>query len=1035
MFCDLVGSTALATQFDPEELHEAIGAYQRRVGEVAGRRGGFIARLFGDGALVCFGYPQAREQDAELAVRAGLEIVDAVSSLALVQGYKPQVRIGIATGLCVVSAGGEGGSPPELSFTGEAPNLAARLQAMAEPNSVVISQSTRRLAGGLFVYRDLGAVELKGFAEPVPVWQVVAESGTQSRFEARREARAALQVDRERELERMLRYWKEVRAGRGQVVVVQGEPGIGKSHLVAMLERNIDAESHGVMRYFCSPDGQSTPFYPYIRLIEHLAGFAQNDDARGKLEKLIASMTAIGLAADQVAAIGDLLSLPVDGRLPKLELDPRLRRAKGMEALLAMVDLEATRRPLLVIWEDVHWIDPTSRELLDPLIEQVTGLPVLLVLTSRSEIEADWIDDPHVSTLMLPALGRSHSMTLIERVAGGSLADNLVDNILERSDGVPLYLEELTAAVLEGRQRGEAGTSVLARPSSRGSAVPDTLHASLMARLDRLGAAKEVAHIGAAIGREFASDLVAAVVQGSSIGVSAALQQLMDAGLVSRQPAQDTLLFKHALIRDAAYGTMTRDTRRSLHRRIAEALERSVRDTAASRPEVLAHHYTEAGLTEKAIDYWLAAGHAALKKSALAEAIVRLRKGLDLIHALQESAWRDQRELDLLIGLGNALMATKGALAVDTVESFARARALCKRLNRPRQLVSVLHSQWLQAFMRNDLASAQRRAAEVLEAGEKDGDIYRRWAGHRLLGTTSFPMGEFMAGQHHFQQSLELHDAALAYCRDLTDDDARAAKLTSFNEAHVVELAYSSWTLLYLGHLDQARRRRDEALYHARRGTDAYTTAHATNGGVFIEMMLNSPRTALERLRELETLTGDHEITYYSAMGRVFGGWCLAALGEEEEGIARIKSGIAAYKATGTVLYLPSFFKLLADACRMAQRWHEALEALSEADAIAAAGRAHQDDAEIQRVRGELLAVSGDAAAAKASLLEALAAAERQGARLLELRAAISLARLSQERGQSDMARERLSRICGWYTEGQDTPVLVEARTLLRAAM
>ncbi len=1034
MFCDLVGSTTLASKLDPEDLRDVIGAYQRCVTDVVTRRGGFVARFLGDGALVYFGYPLAREDDAERAVHAGLQAVEAVSGLTLLDSYKPQVRIGIATGLCVVGASGGIGAAAELDVTGETPNLAARLQAAAQPNTVVIAAGTRRLTGGLFVYRDLGPLPLKGFAEPVPAWQVVATSGAQSRFDARREATLTPLLGRERELEAMLDRWHDSREGRGQVVLISGEPGIGKSRLTAMLQERLAAERHTRLRYFCSPDGERTPFYPFIKQLEHAVGLVRDDSPARKVDKLISALAAIGPPAHDIAAIADLLSLHAGERLPKLELDPRIRRAKTMDALFRLVELLARRQPVLTIFEDVQWIDPTSRELLDLAIERVVGWPVLLIVTFRPDFHAKWTDRPNSTALTLAPLTRPQSVALIEHLAGEvALPDSVVNDIVERSDGIPLFLEELTTAVLEARARNGAGSGGLERTPSHRSAVPATLHASLMARLDRLGAAKEIAQIGAAIGREFSLDLMAAVAQRNDAELGPALERLTSAGLLSRrQPPHATYLFKHALIRDAAYGTMLRDTRRALHRRIAVALERHSPDAVEMQPELLAHHCSEAGLSEKALVYWTKAGQHALKKSAMAEAIARLHKGLDLVPGLPESASRHQRELELQLALGSALIATKGYVAPDTLNTFSRARALCKQLNQSPQLVSVLHGQWVQAFMRNELVSARRRATELLELGEKDGDAYWKWTGYRLLGTTSFPMGEFAAGRECFEQSLGLHEAAFRSGRDApADDETRAAKEMTFDEGHVLELAYESWTLLYLGHLDQARRRRDDALRHARHRSQAYTMAHAANGLVFIDLMISSPQAVLEGLQQLESLKGGHEIIYYAAMGAVFRGWCLAAQGQQRDGIAHINRGIAANRAMGTIVYLPSFLKYLAEAHGMAREPQRGLSVLAEATEIVEAAQARQDEAEIHRVRGELLAAIGNAVAAEDSLLTALAVARRQSARLLELRAAVSLARFWRERGRAAAARDHLAPVYGWFTEGHDTAALAAAKAVL----
>lgn len=1033
MFFDLVGSTTLASGLDPEDLREAMGEFQRCVADVVTRHGGFVDHFRGDGAPVYFGYPISRADDAERAVRAGLDVVEAVSALILLGDYRPQVRVGIATGLCVVSDNRRSGAALELDVTGQTLNLAARLQAEAQPNSVIIAASTRRLTGGLFTCSTLGAMPLKGFPEPVMAWRVVGPSGAASRFDAQPPFPLTPLVGRDRELELLQRRWQQARTGSCQIVLIGGEPGIGKSRLAVMLQERIGSEPHTRVRYFCSPDGQSTPFHPCIRQIEHAAGFARDDSPHTKLDKLIATYGPISHPAD-VAAMADLLSLHADDRLPPLDLDPRVRRTRTMDALLRVVELIGQRQPILMIFEDTQWIDPTSRELIDLATERLVKCPILLIVTSRAEFQAAWTDLPNVTRLALGPLDQRQAATLIGHVtAGNALSDGAVEDIIERSDGVPLFLEELTMAVMEAGARHETDQDVLARMPARRSDVPAALQASLMERLDRLGAAREIAHIGAAIGREFSAELVAAVSQRSDADLAGALKSLTNSGLViQRQSSQKTFQFKHALIRDAAYGTMLRDTRRALHGRIADALKHIRADASNSQPQLLAYHCTEAGLPEKAIGHWIRAGQHALKKSAMAEAISCMRGGLKLCAGIPESTWRNQRELELQLALGSALIVTKSYVAPETIKSFARARDLCKRLGQSRQLVSVMHGQWVQAFMSNELVSARRQAAELLELGERTADGYQRWTGHRLLGTTGFPTGEFIAGHGNLERSLSLHELVLAPAGDApAKDDAHAARLLALDEAHVLELVYNSWILLYLGHLDQARRRRDEALHHAHKHSQVYTLAHAVNGRAFIELMLNSPHATLAELQKLETLTGGHEIMYYGAMAAAFRGWCLAAIGAPHEGIMQIKHGIRSFRAMGALVYLPSFLKFLADAYGMARQPREGLEALAEAEAMIASTQARQDQAEIFRVRGELQASVGDHAAAEESLLAALSTARQQDARLIELRAAVSFARFWRDRGNAAAGRAPLAAVLDWFSEGRDTAALMEARAIL----
>jgi class 3 adenylate cyclase len=647
MFSDLVGSTALSARMDPEDLREVISAYQKCVAETVQRFGGFVAKYMGDGVLVYFGYPQAHEDDAERAVRAGLELIQAVS------GLKPsaplQTRVGIATGLVVVGDLVGAGEAQERGIVGETPNLAARLQALAEPNSVVIAESTRKLLGNLFDLEDLGARDLKGVTGPVRAWAALRPSGAESRFEALHGSGLTELVGREEELELLLRRWATAKTGEGQVVLLSGEAGIGKSRLTAALLERFAAEPHTRLRYFCSPQHTDSALYPVIGQMERAAGQAHGDTAQVKLDKLDALLAQTSTSKQDAALFAEMLSLPNDGRYPALNMDPQLRRQKTLVALTAQMEDLSRQKPVLMIFEDAHWTDPTSLETFGRLVDRVRSLPVLLIVTFRPEFEPPWIGQPYVTALTINRLAQHDIEAMIDRVVGNKLIPaGARKDIIERTDGIPLFVEEMTKAVLEAGTEEEAQRTAATVPSTA-LAVPASLHASLMARLDRLGAAREVAQIGAAIGREFSHALLGAVIPKTEADLGSALERLIDAGLLFRQgvPPHATYLFKHALVQDAAYGTLLREPRRALHARIAQSLEGRFADIVESQPELLAHHYTEAKQPEKASRLWQKAGGLALERMALIEAIAHLNKGMDLIAALSPSVERDGRELDL----------------------------------------------------------------------------------------------------------------------------------------------------------------------------------------------------------------------------------------------------------------------------------------------------------------------------------------------------------------------------------------------------
>ena len=599
MLSDLVGSTALSARMDPEDLREVISTYQKCVGETVLRFGGFVAQFMGDGVLVYFGYPQAHEDDAERAVRAGLELVAAVTGLKTHAAL--QTRVGIATGLVVVGDLIGSGASQQQAIIGETPNLAARLQGIAEPNSTVIAESTRKLVGNLFELQDLGAQDLKGIVGPVRAWAALRPASVESRFEALHASGLTALVGREEELQVLMQRWSQAKSGQGQVVLLSGEAGIGKSRLTAALMERLAGEPQMRLRYFCSPQHIDSPFYPIIGRIERAAGFTREDTPTDKLNKLDAMLARNATSPQDASLLAEMLSLPNDGRYPVLGLTPQQRRERTVDALTTQLMSLTSRHPVLMILEDAHWSDPSTLEMLGRTVKSIASLRVLFVVTFRPEFEPTWIGQSHVTTFTINRLTRREVDIMIDNLAGGqAVPASIRQDIMERSDGVPLFVEEVTKAVLEGDNQTAPG-QITNVPASR-SVVPATLQASLMARLDRLGVAKEVAQIGAAIGREFSYALLAAVVPQSEVELHLALDRLVAAGLLFRQgdPPQATYLFKHALVQDAAYGTLLREPKRALHARIGEVLESQFHDIANQQPELLAHHCTEAGLIEKA---------------------------------------------------------------------------------------------------------------------------------------------------------------------------------------------------------------------------------------------------------------------------------------------------------------------------------------------------------------------------------------------------------------------------------------------------
>jgi len=637
MFSDLVGSTALSALMDPEDLREIIAAYQKCVTWTVARFGGFVAKYMGDGVLVYFGYPQAHEDDAERAVRAGLELVTAVSGLKTSAAL--QTRLGIATGLVVVGDLIGSGAAQEQAVVGETPNLAARLQSIAEPSTVVIAESTRRLLGSLFELEDLGAQDLKGIAAPVRAWSALRPSSVESRFEALHASGLTELVGREEELELMLRRWSKAKTGEGQVVLLSGEAGIGKSRLTAALRERLLGKPHTELRYFCSPQHKDSALYPIIGQMQHAAGFTHEDNPQAKLDKLDAVLAQTSAPVEDAVLFAEMLSLANDGRYPVLALLPQQRRERTFKAWISQVCSLERDCPLLMIFEDAHWIDPTSLEALDRAMDRVGKLRVLMIVTFRPEFEAPWLGRPYVTPITINRLATREILEMIDRVVGNKfLPENVRQDIIERTDGIPLFVEEITKAVMEAKTEREARRTVALIPSAS-LTVPATLHASLMARLDRLGPAKEVAQIGSAIGREFSHDLLAAVACKPREELSLALDRLLAAGLLFKQgvPPHANYAFKHALVRDAAYSTLLRGRRQELHRQVVSVLQHEFAELVAVEPEVLAHHCSEGGMIFEAIEYYLSAAQRATAASNNVEASAYIARGVSLLDQLPSS--------------------------------------------------------------------------------------------------------------------------------------------------------------------------------------------------------------------------------------------------------------------------------------------------------------------------------------------------------------------------------------------------------------
>jgi predicted ATPase/class 3 adenylate cyclase len=1027
MFCDLVGSSALSARLDPEDLRRVIGACHICIAEVIGRYEGIIARYMGDGVLAYFGYPQAHEDDAEQATRAGLALIDAVANLQTDIGAELQVRIGIATGTVVVGDLLGEGAAQEQAVVGETPNLAARLQTLAEPGTVLISASTHRLTGGNFEYRDLGHVTLKGWGESVPAWQLLGTSGVESRFEAQHQTRLTPLIGRDEEIDLLLRRWRHAAQGEGCAVVLSGDPGIGKSHIARALQERLQAEPHITLRYFCSAHHTNSALFPFISQLERAARYERSDSPAQKLAKLEALLAQSSADADHVAVLANLLSLPPNDRYRLPELSPQDRKEKTFAALLAQLDGLAARQPVLMIFEDVHWIDPTARELLTVTLERVPRLRVLLLITARPEFTPPWPGHAHVTTLPLTRFSRRDGAALIERVtAGKTLPEEVMNQILARTDGVPLFVEELTKTVLEtGLLQERDGHYVLNRPLPS-MAIPMTLHASLTARLDRLAPVREVAQIGAVVGREFSYELLNAVA-GLPIGrLEDALGQLVRSELVfcRGEVPQAVYTFKHTLVRDAAYSGLLKSRRVEVHAAIADAFEQQFPEIVEAQPETLAHHLTEAGLFEKGMGYWLQAGKKAAMRSANLEAIAHSQRGIEALGHLADGAEKDRLELDFQLALGPCLIAIQGPASNKAVATFARARELCERLGEPPEYLQVMF--WLAtvSVVRGELPQALEAVAALLNAAEARDDRPALINAIRGRAMILFFLGRIVDAREAIERAVEVFSAS-------QEADKMAARAAG-QDAGVAMQALMSQVLWVLGDVDGAVTRMAAALERADAVQHAHTHAYVWYYASVLHALRGDPAIAQAYAERCLAISEQHGFRQWIGLSRAIRGICAAALDASGSRLDEVKAALDEYQRAGYQLGITAQSVLLCPVLLLRNEPEAALEVIDHGLSIVSHNSERIFEAELYRLKARALLMRGAPDAEAESLLDqALRTARSQQARSLELRAATDLARLWINQGKRAEALDVLASIHGRFTEGFGTRDLKEAKAVL----
>jgi class 3 adenylate cyclase/predicted ATPase len=1030
MFSDLVGSTALSARMDPEDLRVVIAAYQKCVATTVFRFGGYVAKYMGDGALVYFGYPLAHEDDAERAVRAGLDLVAEISNLKINEPL--QTRVGIATGLVVVGDLIGSGAAQEQAVIGDTPNLAARLQGIAEPNKVVIAESTRKLLGHLFELEDLGAQDLRGIAGPVRAWAALRPSSVEGRFEALHASGLTQLIGREEELDLVLRRWSKAKIGEGQVVLLSGEAGIGKSRLTAALLERVSGEPHTRLRYFCSPQHTDSMLYPIIGQMARAAGFAHDDTVQAKLDKLGGVLAQAFTSPEHAALFAEMLSLPNDGRYPTLEMAPQQRRQKTMEALTAQIEALSRQKPILMIFEDAHWADPTSLEAFGRAVDRIRTLGVLLIVTYRPEFEPPWIGRPHATALILNRLGERQIAAIIDSVTGNKpLPASIRQDIVERTDGIPLFVEEMTKAVLEAENEG-AALQTAAAIASPALAVPASLHASLMARLDRLGTAKEIAQIGAAIGREFSHALIGAVVAKPQTELAAALDRLIAAGLLFQQGVRPhaTYLFKHALVQDAAYGTLLRERRRALHARIAEVLEGQFPEIAESQPELLAHHCTEAGQIEKATQLWGKAGQRSLARSALLEAVEQLNRALTQISGLPSTPALRREQIKLQVLLITPLVHVRGYAGPETKAAVEKARLLIEQAEAlgehpedPLLLFSVLYGFWVANYVAFKGDVIRELAAQFLALAEKQAATVPLMIGHRLMATSSLFTGDIARGREHYDRAIAFYNPV----------EHRPLAARFGQDVRVAILSNRSLAKWALGYPEAALTDTDIAINEAREIGQAATLMYALCHAPLTYLQCGNYAKATTIVDELITLADEKGAMLWKALGIAHQGWLFALTGKTSNAIQMITSGINSERSTGATVWMPVWSMWLARAYANLGQFDEAHRCIGETIMAVQTTTERLWEAEANRIAGEiaLLSPERDSAAAEGYFECALTVAGDQQAKSWELRAAMSTARLWRDQRKEHKARDLLAPIYGWFSEGFDTVDLKQAKVLL----
>lgn len=1021
MFADLVGSTGLSQRLDPEDLRDINRAYQDAATGAIKKYDGFVARYMGDGVLAYFGYPQAHEDDAVRALRAGLDLIDSVSSLET--SVALAVRIGVATGPVVVGDIVGEGAAQESAVVGETPNLAARLQGIAEPNTVVLSAATQRLVDGRFDLEPLGPQTLKGIDEPVPAYRALAVRAV-SRFDAARQRGLTPLVGRDEELGMLLRRWRLAVEGEGQAVLLSGQAGVGKSRIVRALEDSLGETLTNRVLYYCSPYHRSTAFHPAIEQLGRATRIKPGQTPREKLNVLDNVLNKLGMnIAETIPVLAELLAIPYAGIYPALDLTPEQLRRRTLDMLVEIVAAMATQEPVLFVVEDVHWIDPSTQDLLTQLIERIRNCRVLVVVTHRPEHEPRWTDYSHVTALALNHLGRRDSAAMVAEVTGRQgLPQSMVEAIIERTDGVPLFIEEIAATLLDSGLIPERDGVDAPVAAATPAGIPASLQDLLMERLDRLGRAKEVAQLAAVIGRSFTFDLLRAVSSQDDQTLEENLARLVESGLIyGPRGAQSNYDFKHTLVRDAAYQSLLRRERQGCHQRIAAALMQ----TAGDHPplELLAHHFEEGGQPDKAARYWRQAGEHALARFAHVEAISNLRRAVAVTESLPVDSERLRFELETQTLLGPSLMYVLGQGAPEVEQTYARALELGEHLNDPQASFTTAWGLWRLQFARGDMKAGHKLALKCQQVSADSSDPVKKLGTNFALGATYLFSGDCFSATPYLEDSVELY-------RGMEDKSALAV---FGQDPGLSSLGYLAWARWSLGFPDQAVVSCEEAVQLARDiGKPVLIAVAAGFAGLTYSMRRDIPKLT-KYAEECLSICERHKFRQWAAMSNIMLGYAYSHDGDHDRATALAADGLNEKVALRSYIALTWFCYLAAEAYVAAGRLQEALEVARRGIDFASQGGERFFEPGNHRMQALILAKdpSSNRRQVEGHFNDALRLAKKQRAKSLELRTAVSFAHYAREHGDRDRVRELLSPIYESFTEGFDTPDLREANALI----